>query len=82
MIQKEAGICYESSTVGGRSNVLYGQRFGHLIVITLAEYRNDKNYWLCNCDCGHQIVVSQPDLKKGKVTSCERCIRASKTPKR
>ena len=35
-----------------------GMRFGHLIVIQVAELRHNRIYWLCRCDCGAQLQAS------------------------
>jgi hypothetical protein len=63
----------EIHNVGRLSSYLYGQRFGKLIVERLAEQRNNRKYWLCNCDCGKQRIVVQADLKTGKINSCRYC---------
>ncbi len=60
------------STGTFRSSVMYGQRFGRLIVIQLAERRNERLYWHCRCDCGMEVSVLQADLKRGRVKSCGR----------
>ncbi len=63
----------EINLTGRLSSYLVGQRFGKLIAAKVAERRNDKLYWLCNCDCGRQRVVWSADLKKGRVTHCGYC---------
>jgi hypothetical protein len=51
-----------------------GQRFGKLIVLEKAErpqgYTNKSLYWLCQCDCGKQKIVSSSALHSGHVKSC------------
>jgi hypothetical protein len=48
---------------------LAGQRFGRLLVIALA--RVDRfSYWLCQCDCGNEVVVRRGDLSNGHTRSC------------
>lgn len=49
---------------------LTGQRFGKLLVISLAESRYGKLHWLCRCDCGNETVVSTTGLKSGHTQSC------------
>lgn len=54
---------------------LTGQRFGRLTVIGRAEDKTyaNKRYsvmWLCQCDCGKQVVKSSVLLRKGFSTSC------------
>src|SRR3990167_2611761 len=50
---------------------LIGQRFGKLIVISLAG----KNKWgnlkfLCKCDCGKEKIVPSANLRDGRTKSC------------
>lgn len=45
---------------------LTGQRFGRLVVKERAE--NDKTHhtrWVCVCDCGNYVTVSQANLSSG-----------------
>lgn len=50
---------------------LTGQEFGHLIVLSYVDIENKAgSHWLCQCDCGKQIVVSRQNLIQGKTTSC------------
>lgn len=56
---------------------LTGRRFGKLTVVTLAPERNPKNgntRWLCQCDCGNQVIVDGQNLKHGTTRSCG-CLR-------
>ena len=46
------------------------ERFGKLTVLSYAESRNYKNYWLCRCDCGNEVTVEQWHLQSGKSRSC------------
>ena len=34
--------------------------------------KNEDNevYWICQCDCGYKMRVSESDLRSGKATSC------------
>lgn len=48
-----------------------GKRFERLVVIKkvgLDKYRN--MCWLCECDCGKQVVVSGKSLRNGSKRSC------------
>jgi len=45
---------------------LTGNRYGRLLVIKIAERRNGKIYWLCQCDCGNVSYVTT-----GRLTSEE-----------
>lgn len=48
---------------------LTGQRFGRLVVVERAENYTSPNgqqqtQWLCKCDCGNSIIISQTSLLK------------------
>lgn len=50
-----------------------GQRFGKLVVIKEADFRNDYNnnaYWECKCDCGNTTIVNGSSLRLGITSSC------------
>ena len=49
---------------------LTGQHFGRLTVIGPYERRNDKIYWLCQCDCGAEKWVQAGHLKSRASISC------------
>lgn len=51
-----------------------GMRFGRL---TVKEMRGSK--WLCVCDCGKEVIVDYPSMKKGNTRSCG-CLRHSPRP--
>lgn len=52
-----------------------GQRFGRLVVLTVAGYNNDKRVtWNCLCDCGGTVIVSGKYLRSGRTGSCG-CLR-------
>lgn len=53
-----------------RSNRV-GERFGHLVVKEmLYNYKGEKTYCLCDCDCGNEHVCSLSNLVTGDTTSC------------
>lgn len=56
---------------------LTGQRFGRLTVVEKAPaIRGCTNaVWLCKCDCGNEIVVRSPTLRRGESKSCG-CLRS------
>lgn len=58
---------------------LIGQRFGHLTVLKITEkrYENGCVGWLCQCDCGNQVIVRSGNLLIGKTRSCG-CNKTSK----
>ncbi len=48
-----------------------GRRYGRLVVLERAA--NDKHQnamWLCQCDCGNQIIVRGGTLRSGQQKSC------------
>lgn len=71
---------------------LIGQRFGKLVVVEYAgvrsrgnkktnnKYERTDRCWLCQCDCGKQIVKSTAILRSGAYTSCG-CYLKSKFPR-
>ena len=50
---------------------LTGQKFGKLTVLSYIDVDNRHgSHWLCQCECGKQIVVFNQNLVQGKTTSC------------
>lgn len=49
---------------------LAGRRFGKLLVLRPAENIGQRTAWLCQCDCGRQIVVRTDRLCSGHTASC------------
>jgi len=47
-----------------------GQRFGRLTAQSVAKRSRGGLEWLCDCDCGKQIVVRAVMLRFGAVNSC------------
>lgn len=47
-----------------------GQRFGRLVVKSLAHTDGNNAYWNCVCDCGKEIVVKAGSLRSGHTKSC------------
>jgi hypothetical protein len=41
------------------------QRFGQLVVL-----RRDSNKWLCQCDCGNQVMVTGSNISHQKSCGC------------
>lgn len=54
---------------------LMGQRFGQLTVIADIGSKNNKHYWLCQCDCGNKKEVPGTYLRYGITKSCG-CLQA------
>ena len=57
---------------------LTGKRFTRLTVIKQNGVKNQKQVWLCRCDCGKEINVSTSSLNYGNSKSCG-CIGSEKT---
>ena len=53
---------------------LTGQRFNRLVAIERCGTICGMAAWLCQCDCGKQIVVIGSDLRKNHTKSCG-CLR-------
>lgn len=49
---------------------MIGRRFGRLTVLEYDHPGRNGPYYLCECDCGNQKVVSKNNLKTGNSTSC------------
>lgn len=65
----------EQITALGHSNGanLIGQHFGKLIVIDRAVDKlpySDSLTWICQCDCGNQIITTTSRLNSGNTRSC------------
>lgn len=53
-----------------------GNIYGKLTVVERAENTKDgKTRWLCECECGKQIIALGTNLRKGNTKSCG-CLRA------
>lgn len=70
--------CYQKEMVSKRSIVdIKGQQFGLLTPIFLTDKRiNNSAVWLCKCECGNEIEVSQDYLRRGFRLSCG-CLKES-----
>lgn len=66
---------------------LTGKRFGRLLVLRRGRVKSsvrkcstrnprnrNRNYWICQCDCGNQKEVSKDTLSQGLTRSCG-CLR-------
>lgn len=57
--------------VMGKTIDLTGQKFGRLTALNIVGKNYDRSYlWLCDCECGKQVVVSSYGLRKGTTKSC------------
>lgn len=59
-----------------KSNLVEGEVFGQLTIVTKSECRGsaDKSYYICSCSCGRKTEVSRSTLISGKTKSCG-CLR-------
>lgn len=64
--------------LGSKDYDLTNQRFGKLVVKYKieTENRNISRKWLCQCDCGNEIIVTTNRLRSGQVNSCG-CLKHS-----
>jgi len=49
---------------------LANTRFGRLTAISVSYMKHNRNYWLCQCDCGASRTVNVSYLLNNKVQSC------------
>lgn len=55
----------------GKMIDLTGQRFGRLTVIRRSDKKaKSGSMWICKCDCGNFVTVTQSNLKSGNTKSC------------
>jgi len=49
-----------------------GNRYGRLVVLYEASYRNKRGevQWVCMCDCGKEKTISGASLRNGNTRSC------------
>lgn len=80
-----SGICKscgclqkESARENGKTMLinLTGKRFGKLTVLKYAGSNRGRSQWLCECDCGNQVIVNQMELSHNDTLSCG-CLRSS-----
>ena len=49
---------------------MIGKRFGKLVVKEFGCIDGEKYLWLCQCDCGKEILVYGASLRSGNTKSC------------
>lgn len=54
----------------GHIKDLIGERFGRLVVVSMAERACAQSRWNCRCDCGNATIVRSNNLRSGHVKSC------------
>ncbi len=63
----------------GRAIDITGRRFGRLVALRMTGHSQSGNaLWLCQCDCGNQIVTDSNHLRHGLVRSCG-CLRRERS---
>lgn len=60
--------------MGKRIEILPGEKFSRLTIISEAEKRSGMRYFHCRCDCGKEGIFRFTALRVGKVKSCG-CLR-------
>ena len=69
--------CRSKKIAAARRVNIENERFGFLVALYPTEERSGASVkWMCKCDCGNMIAVSENSLKTGKTKSCG-CIRKS-----
>lgn len=63
---------------GAKLKDITGQRFGKVVVIKQGERvfypsGSSKINWICECDCGNEVITNGASLRKGNTTSCGKC---------
>ena len=48
-----------------------GNRYGKLVVVSLAYFENGTSYWRCVCDCGGESVISRSNISRTRSCGCE-----------
>ena len=62
---------------------LTGHKFNSLTAIErLANYKNNKTYYRCKCDCGNERIVCGYDLTSGKFKTCKECTKSKPSIRR
>ena len=57
--------------------MLEKKKYNHLTPIEIAYKKGRVNYWLCECDCGKNVIAREPNIKNGHTKSCG-CLRVKK----
>jgi len=58
---------------------LEGERFGRLVAISIQEIKDNRVFWLCQCDCGQRSIVPTTHLTSGHTRSCG-CWKRDRAP--
>lgn len=65
-------LCGDDDRMPNINQDLVGKKFGHLTVIAKSTERGKQNQyiWLCQCDCGRQILATTSLPNSGQIVSC------------
>ena len=74
--------CYRKDRMTGQRvfKDITGIKYGRLTVIGFSKRIDNKNYWLCKCDCGKEHIAEQNNLINGGIKSCG-CLREEQLKK-
>lgn len=61
---------FDSIIPSARIADITGQKYGFLKVLAFAEMRFRRAYWLCQCRCGTQKIISGLNMRNGTTQSC------------
>jgi hypothetical protein len=63
--------CKERYIPHPRNPDMVGKRFGRLVVLSFSHRNEGKQaFWLCQCDCGNQIITQGYSITSGATKSC------------
>lgn len=62
--------CYSIEQKQTKLIDISGSRFSRIFVLARHETINQRTMWLCECDCGSEVVVDGRNLKSGATRSC------------
>ena len=74
---KSCGCIHSEQTIKNSRKDLTNQRFNKLLVKSYSYTGdNKKAFWLCECDCGKQLIVCGTSLTSGNTSSCGICLKS------
>lgn len=69
LMSKEIITC-ECIKISNRSKDMIGKKFGKLTILNFAYKKDDRYFWLCECECGSKTTVCGSLLRQGRTKSC------------
>lgn len=48
----------------------------------MPNYKNNKTYYKCNCDCGEEVIIYAYEITSGKRLQCKKCSEIERVNKR